>query len=154
METETPVEDQNEKKVTELAVSSVEEKASPKPTTVEPEVPTITKKEIVNSKGYFSRKHKQKSEEKLAEPAVPKVEKTEIDEKVLKTKVNSAEQKVKSETKVVKTPVPSEEISSTAKKVEPKSLNQNCSSKQKRKMLVQANLNLLLLMLRRHPLRK
>ncbi len=120
VETKTPVEDQNAEKVTDLAVSSVEEKISPKPTKVEPEVSIIAKKEIVNTKDTSIEKQA-KSEEKLTEPEVTIAEKTEIDEKVLKTKVNSVEQKIKSETKVVKTPVISEEISSTAKKAEPKS---------------------------------
>ncbi len=120
VETETPVEDQDDEKVSELAVSSVEEKISPKPTKVEPEVSTITKKEIVNKKDNSAEKQAE-SEEKLPEPAVTRVEKTEVNEKVLKSKVNSAEEKVISATKVVKTPVPSEEISLTAKKAEPKS---------------------------------
>jgi small subunit ribosomal protein S3 len=117
VETETPIEGQKDDTVSELAVSSVEEKISPNPTKVEPEVSTITKKEIVNAKNNSAEKQAE-SEGKLPEPAVTIVEKTPVIEKVIKTKDNSAEQKVISSTKEVKTPVISEEISSTAKKAE------------------------------------
>ena len=120
VETETPVDNQEEEKVTELAVSSVEEKASPKPIAAEPEAPAITKKEVVKTKDK-PPENKAETEEKLSESAVPRVEKIEVTEKVLKTKVNSAEQKVIPDTKVVKTPLLTEEVSSTAKKAEPKS---------------------------------
>lgn len=119
VEIETPVEDQKEKKESEPAASSEEEKASPKPITVEPDVPAIQKKEIVKAKDN-SAENKSKKEEKISESTVPKIEKTEGTGKAPKTKVESAEQIVKPDEKVVKTPVPSEKTSTT-KKVEPKS---------------------------------
>jgi small subunit ribosomal protein S3 len=69
VETETPIEDQKDDTVSELAASSVEEKISPNPTKVEPEVSTITKKEIVNAKNNSAEKQAE-SEGKLPEPAV------------------------------------------------------------------------------------
>ena len=132
VEIETPVEDQEEKKESEPAVSSEEKKASPKPTAVEPEVPAITKKEIVKAKDNSTENNAEKAE-KISESAVPKVEKIEGPEKAPKTKVDSDEQIVKSDIKVVKTPVPSEKTSSTAKKVESKSTKPKTVPEEKKK---------------------